>query len=202
MKQIHSSEDMMITMLLMVILITVLVGEILGINSVVGSFIAGLALSKLVQEKDMFLFKRFESIGYGFLIPFLFISIGMKTNLAAFGQPGNISIILFTVIGLIGSKMLSGFTAMKFSGFGVGESVAAGLMTVPQLSATLAAAAIGKDLGILDHQFFNSIIVLSIVTTLPVPSLVRFVIERSKLTSSTENDIYEEPIVVKEEDVL
>ena len=27
-----------------------------------------------------------ESIGYGFLIPFLFVSIGMETDLAAFGM--------------------------------------------------------------------------------------------------------------------
>ena len=57
-------------------------------------------------------------------------------------------------------------------------------MTVPQLSATLAAAAIGKDLGMLSDDFFNAIVVLSIVTTLPVPNLVRFVIEKFKLDFS------------------
>ena len=54
-------------------------------------------------------------------------------------------------------------------------------MTVPQLSATLAAAAIGKELGMLDNNFFNAIIVLSIVTTLPVPNLVRWMIEHYHL---------------------
>ena len=54
-------------------------------------------------------------------------------------------------------------------------------MTVPQLSATLAAAAIGKELGMLDNNFFNAIVVLSIVTTLPVPNLVRWIIEHYQL---------------------
>ena len=54
-------------------------------------------------------------------------------------------------------------------------------MTVPQLSATLAAAAIGKELGMLDNNFFNAIIVLSIVTTLPVPNIVRWIIEHFDL---------------------
>ena len=43
-------EDMLITILLLVILGTVLFGEFLGVNLVVGAFIAGLALSRLVKE--------------------------------------------------------------------------------------------------------------------------------------------------------
>ena len=71
---------------------------------------------------------------------------------------------------------------MRLSGYSNAEGLCAGVMTVPQLSATLAAAAIGKNLGMLDDNFFNAIIILSIITTLPVPNLVRFIIEHNKLT--------------------
>ena len=199
-KIFNPSEDMLITILLLVILATVLIGELLGINLVVGAFIAGLGLSKVVKDKDMVLLKRFESIGYGFLIPFLFISIGMKTDFSAFLHGGNLSIILFTVTGLVVSKVVSGFAAMKLSGFGGAAALGAGLMTVPQLSATLAAAAIGKELGILDPQFFNTIIILAVVTTLPIPSLVRWVIEKGNV--SFENAETEAPLVVREEELL
>ena len=199
-KIFNPSEDMLITILLLVILATVLIGELLGINLVVGAFIAGLGLSKVVKDEDMVLFKRFESIGYGFLIPFLFISIGMKTDFSAFLHGGNVSIILFTVTGLVVSKVVSGFAAMKLSGFGEAAALGAGLMTVPQLSATLAAAAIGKELGILDPQFFNTIIILAVVTTLPVPSLVRWVIEKGGV--SFEDAETEAPLVVREEELL
>ena len=193
---------MLITILLLVILGTVLIGELLGINLVVGAFIAGLGLSKVVKDQDMVLFKRFESIGYGFLIPFLFISIGMKTDFHAFSQSGNLPIMLFTVFGLVVSKVLSGIIAMKLSGFSNSASLSAGLMTVPQLSATLAAAAIGKDLGILDTQFFNTIIILAVVTTLPIPSLVRLVIEKGKVKFEDAENDHKTPMVVKEEELL
>ena len=195
-------EDMLITMLLLVILATVLVGELLGINLVVGAFIAGLGLSKVVQSEDMVLFRRFESIGYGFLIPFLFVSIGMKTDFSVLGQSGNVAVILYTVLGLILSKVISGFIAMKCSGFSAPAALSAGLMTVPQLSATLAAAAIGKDLGILDTQFFNTIIILAVVTTLPIPSLVRLVIEKGKVKFEDAENDHKTPMVVKEEELL
>ncbi|MBR7156167.1 MAG: cation:proton antiporter [Lentisphaeria bacterium] len=200
-KYFAPTEDMLITIVLMVILVTVVIGELFGINLVVGAFIAGLGLSQVVKEKDMVLFKRVESIGYGFLIPFLFVSIGMKTDFTAFGSAGNWMIILLTVSGLVISKIFSGYIAMRISGFSNSQGVAAGLMTVPQLSATLAAAAIGKDMGLLSEEFFNAIIILSIVTTLPIPSLVKLVISKSK-ASFTEADGVSLPSVVKSDELL
>ena len=202
-KSFRPSEEAMVPVVLLIIMITVLVGEFLGINLVVGAFIAGLALARLVKhtEGEIPLLARFESIGYGLLIPFLFISIGMNSNFRAFSQVENIYIILFTVVGLIVSKIGSGWIAMRLSGFGNRQGLCAGLMTVPQLSATLAAAAVGKDLGMLDDNFFNAIIILSIVTTIPIPTLVRLIIERSGVKFTEEKD-FPVPKVVKQDDLL
>ena len=196
-------EDLMITLILLVILAASLVGELFGINFIVGSFIAGLGLSRVVRQKDMVLFRRVESIGYGFLIPFLFISIGMKTNFRVFLQPGSLRIVALTVVTLVGTKILSGYAAMRLAGFHGRAGLAAGLMTVPQLSATLTAAAIGKNLGILNEAFFNAIIILSIVTTLPVPNLVRKVIygRGNRLSDDALAD-FEVPDVVQDTELL
>ena len=129
----------------------------------------------------------------------------MKTNFRIlFTSADNLSIILLTVVGLVGSKVLSGYLAMKFSGFSSGKGICAGLMTVPQLSATLAAAAIGKDLGMLSDNFFNAIIVLSIVTTLPIPNLVRFIIEKFKLnfSDSQEGIAYQVPDSTDQDELI
>ncbi len=205
-KYFQPGEDMLITILLLVILVTVLFGEFLGVNLVVGAFVAGLALSRLVKSQipeGGKLMNRFESIGYGLLIPFLFVSIGMKTDFRAFGAEGHLSIILLTVLGLVCSKLFSGWLSMRISGFGNTLGFCAGLMTVPQLSATLAAAAIGKDLGMLDNHFFNAIIVLSIVTTLPVPTLVRMIIQRAKPKfTNVGEEAYTVPNAVSQDDLL
>jgi hypothetical protein len=58
-------------------------------------------------------------------------------------------------------------------------------MTVPQLSATIAAAAVALELKLLDEVFFNAIVVLSLATTLPVPTLVRLLIARSGVSFDT-----------------
>jgi Kef-type K+ transport system membrane component KefB len=205
-KLIGKDEDALVTFFLFVIMLTVIAGEFLGINLVVGAFIAGLGLSKVVKNMGSnSIFTKLEGIGYSLLIPFLFISIGMKTNFRIlFQSSDNMSIILLTVIGLVGSKVLSGFLAMKFSGFSAAKGLCAGLMTVPQLSATLAAAAIGKDLGMLSDNFFNAIIVLSIITTLPIPNLVRFIIEKFKINFSDarEGTAYEVPESSEQDELI
>ena len=202
-KRLSPSEDLMVTFILLVVLTAAIVGEIFGINFIVGSFIAGLGLSRVVRQQDMLLFKRVESIGYGFLIPFLFVSIGMKTNFRVFANAGSFWIVLLTIAILVGTKISSGYAAMRLSGFGDRAGLAAGLMTVPQLSATLTAAAIGNELGILDEQFFNAIIILSIVTTLPVPTLVRKVIYgRGGRFSEEFVSGFEVPDVVQDTDLL
>ena len=203
-RRFNLGEDILITFILLAILLSALVGELFGINFIVGSFIAGLGLSRIMREQDMLLFRRFESIGYGFLIPFLFVSIGMTTDFRAFLMPGSFGIVALTVLLLVGTKVGSGYLAMRASGFRSRPALAAGLMTVPQLSATLTAAAIGKNLGILDPQFFNAIIILSIVTTLPVPSLVRRVVQRSAdpAFETGPSADFEVPDVVREEELL
>ena len=199
-KIFQPGEDMLVTIVLLIILGSVLCGELFGINLVVGAFIAGLGLSRVVKEQEMLLFKRFESIGYGFLIPFLFVSIGMECDFRAFIEPGSIKIVLLTILLLVSSKILSGYIAMRATGFGNSAGLAAGLMTVPQLSATLAAAAIGKNLGILSDTFFNAVIILSLVTTLPIPNLVRLVVTRSNFHSEPQEFLV--PHVVRDDELL
>ena len=145
---VGDSEDGRVTTLLMIIAGTVLVGEVLGINLVVGAFVAGLSLAPFIQRRErIMLFHKFEGIGYGFLIPFLFVSIGMETDFsilfAADNFAGNMTIIVLTVLGLIGSKIISGYSALRICKYPGSQAFCAGLMTVPQLSATLAAASIG-----------------------------------------------------------
>jgi hypothetical protein len=52
---------------------------------------------------------------------------------------------------------------------------------VPQLSATLAAAAVALQLQMISSTFFNAIVCLSILTTVPVPTLVKLLILKGNI---------------------
>lgn len=184
-EKISAGDDMQVTFFLLAVLIVVVCGEFLGVNLIVGAFIAGLAVvrSKGFADRGRILQHKLEGIGFGLMIPFLFLMIGMDCNPGVLVKTwDNVMIAIFTVIGLVASKVFSGWLAMRLSGFTHMKGICAGLMTVPQLSATLAAAAVALQLKILDESFFNAIVVLSMITTIPVPTLVRFLISRYNIT--------------------
>jgi Kef-type K+ transport system membrane component KefB len=187
-------DETKVTFFLLVVLSIVLAGEMLGVNLIVGAFVAGMAVARAphFHRSGGEIHRRLESIGFGLVIPFLFLSVGFHADLGAFlglGENGDVVrsllIALATVVGLVGSKVLSGWLAMRISGFDNNQGLCAGLMTVPQLSATLAAAAVALSLNLLDETFFNAIVVLSLATTLPVPTLVRLLISRKSVSFDT-----------------
>ena len=181
-------DEAKVTFFLLVVLLIVLAGELLGVNLIVGAFTAGMAVQRTpcFRKQGGDVHRKLEAIGFGLVIPFLFLSVGFHADLGVFlgmNEGGDMTRSLLiagaTVVGLVVSKVVSGWLAMRISGFGNRQGLCAGLMTVPQLSATLAAAAVALSLNLLDETFFNAIVVLSLVTTLPVPTLVRLLVERS-----------------------
>lgn len=139
----HPRDDARLTVFLAGVLLVVMMGELVGVSVIVGAFIAGMSLARApeFQEEGRILQAKIQGAGYGLLIPFMFISIGMKTDLSSLlTARENALLVLATVTALVGSKVLSGWLAMRLSGFSHAKGLCAGLMTVPQLSATSAAA--------------------------------------------------------------
>ncbi|MEW6536364.1 MAG: cation:proton antiporter [Candidatus Auribacterota bacterium] len=179
--RIHYTNDSRLTFFLVGVLIIVLIGELIGISVVVGAFVAGMAIIRTpsFHDHERLLHQKIEGMSYGFLIPFLFLTIGMKTDLSILFSAWKISaIVAATIIGLVLSKTISGWLAMRLSGFDNKKGICVGLMTTPQLDATLAAASVALHLGMIEAEFFNAIVCLSIFTTIPIPVLLKFLITK------------------------
>jgi Kef-type K+ transport system membrane component KefB len=180
----HPNDDARLSFFLAGLLAVVFIGELIGISIIVSAFIAGMAMVGVpaFQEQSRVLHRKIEGIGYGFVIPFLFLTIGMKTDLRVLTSAWeNAAIVGTTFLALMISKVASGWLAMRLSGFGNKKGLCAGLMTVPQLSATLAAAAVALQLQMISTIFFNVIVCLSILTTVPVPTLVKILIFKGNI---------------------
>jgi Kef-type K+ transport system membrane component KefB len=181
---LHPHDDARITVFLAGLLAVVFVGELIGVSVIVSAFVGGMAMSGVpaFRERNRVLHRKIEGIGYGFLVPFLFLTIGMKTDLRVLVAAWeNAAIAGATLLGLVLSKVVSGWLAMRLAGFTHLKGLCAGLMTVPQLSATLAAAAVALELEMIGAAFFNAIVCLSICTTLPVPTLVKLLIAKGNI---------------------
>ena len=63
-------------------------GELLGVESIVGSFFAGLALNRLVPNRGT-LMQSIEFVGAALLVPLFLISVGMLVDPAVVADPGH-----------------------------------------------------------------------------------------------------------------
>lgn len=151
---------------------TVIIFELLGLHPIVAGFFSGLVLADTIKTRV--LKEKIQTISYGIFIPTFFIVIGLETDLSVFANIDSVVLIMLTVIiSLIFSKYGSGYIAARLVGFNKLESNFFAATSVPQLSTTLATAFVAFSLGFIDQVLLTSLVILSIVTVLVSPVLIK-----------------------------
>ena len=158
--------------IIIVLIITALFFELLGIHAIIAGFFVGLFLSDAIKHRLVFV--KIYTISYGIFIPIFFLVLGMKTDLSALLSVENVIITGTIVFGLIFSKFISGFFGSWIAGNSKHESLIVASATIPQLSTTLVVALLATEFGLFDNVLLTSIILLSIITTLIAPFLIKF----------------------------
>jgi len=146
----------------------VALSEALGAEIILGAFLAGAVVALLRTPADDDLAHQLEAIGFGFFIPIFFINVGIELNLPAlFNSPGT----LLLVPVLLGAAILVKFIpALTFLlSFNMRETMAAAALLTARLSLIIAAAAIGKRLGVIDDAMGAAIVLMAIVTVTIAP---------------------------------
>jgi len=111
----------------------------------------------------------------GLFIPTFFVVAGAQTDLSVFSGSGLVLVLVISILlGSILSKYFSGYFGAKIIGFSKRESRIFGASSIPQLSTTLAVAFTGFELGLFGQGILTSMIVLSVVTTLVGPILMKW----------------------------
>ncbi|MCC6333724.1 MAG: cation:proton antiporter [Myxococcales bacterium] len=84
-----AKEQLLVRVAVLLLAIFLFLSALFGVDLVLGAFSAGLVLGLLTKsERGHHLRERLEDVGFGFLIPIFFISVGMKFDLKAlFGNP-------------------------------------------------------------------------------------------------------------------
>jgi Kef-type K+ transport system membrane component KefB len=154
---------------------------LLNIDSIVGAFIAGLALNRLVPFASP-LMKQIEFVGNSFFIPCFLISVGVLANPRIFlTHPENLGLTLAIVMGAVGAKVLAaGLAGWKFQ-YSFSEIMLMSSLTLSRAALVLVIALFGKEAGLLSEGIFNAIIAYIVCTCLIGPLLTnRFAQEVSQ----------------------
>ncbi|MBZ8181518.1 cation:proton antiporter domain-containing protein [Oscillatoria salina] len=164
--------------------------QIINVDKIVGAFLAGLAVNDVVGGSPVE--EKIEFVGSTLFIPFFFVDMGLLLNVSGFVNTLTTELLLTgAIVGvLISCKFLAAFITKQCFGYNWNETMTMWSLSLPQVAATLAAALVGLNAGLIPDSVFNTVIVLMLVTAILGPVLTaRFArklpLPKTKLDSKT-----------------
>jgi len=169
----------------MLLVAFVALASVLGLETILGAFIAGVIL-RLVDGDRMMTHPQFrqklEAIGFGVFIPVFFVASGIQFDLAAlFSSPATILRVPLFLVALL---LVRGVPALLYRPLvGSRRSVVAGLLQATSLTFIVAATQIGMQLGLIAKATGAALIGAGLLSVLIFPLLALTLLRRTKPAS-------------------
>ncbi|PBQ33577.1 sodium:proton antiporter [Sphingobacteriaceae bacterium] len=160
---------------LAVVFISGFLSELAGVEPIIGAFLAGLGLNKVIPHTGI-LMNRVIFIGNTLFIPFFLISAGMLVDLRLFFKGTNALVFagILSAVGVLTKYLAAWLTAVIYKYTRYERNIIFGL-SVSHAAATLAIIKVGFDIGLFDQNVINGTIILILVSCL----VSSFVTERA-----------------------
>lgn len=154
--------------------------ESLGLETILGAFVAGLLISALDRDEVMthpeFRLKL-EAVGFGVFVPVFFVSSGMRFDLDALTAGGRP--LALVPIFLVALALARGLPALLYRReLGPRRAVVAGLLQATSLPFIVAATQIGTEIGAIDAATAAALVGAGIVSVLLFPAAALVVLGR------------------------
>lgn len=176
-------ELVFITTVLLVFLYS-FAAEFFGLSAIVGAFLAGVSLEgvQLINSQSHkhgaeYLYMIFGSI--------FFVSLGVIVDFRVITSEILIFMSLLTLLALVTKFFGCGISAL-FTGLSAREAAAVGVGMAPRGEVAMIVALIGLGKGIIEQDIYLSVMVMSIATTIAVPSLLRLLLSPKAESTGTQ----------------
>ena len=166
----------------MLLVAFVALASALGLETILGAFIAGVIL-RLVDQDRMMTHPQFrqklEAVGFGVFVPVFFVTSGLNFNLAALlASP---STILRVPVFLLALLLVRGVPALLYRPLvGGRRSIVAGLLQATSLSFIVAASQIGLDLHLITTATGAALIAAGLLSVLIFPIIALTLLRQDK----------------------
>jgi len=149
---------------LSVVFFAAFLAEVAGVEKIIGAFVAGLALNRLIPHSSA-LMNRIEFIGNSLFIPFFLISVGMivDTSVLLNGHMALLVAGTLTIVALLAKWIAAAMTQVIFGFSNAQRQLIYGLSS-SHAAATLAIILVGYNAKILDENILNGTIILILIT--------------------------------------
>jgi Kef-type K+ transport system membrane component KefB len=145
--------------------------QVLGLEVILGAFIAGTVLRLLDRDEMMthpFFRRKLEAVGFGVFIPFFFVTSGMQLDVRALFSGG--AALALVPVFLLALLLSRGLPALLYRAqVGLRSALAGGLLQATSLPFLVATTGIGMQLGLLSAATGAAVVVAGLLSVVLFP---------------------------------
>ncbi len=171
------SEMPVISFILALMIAMALTTDWIGVHTVLGAFVAGVLIGEspiLTEQID----EELRGLITALFMPVFFCLSGLSADLTVLANPTlalfTVGLILVASIGKFAGAFLGGWAG----GLSVRERVALAAGMNARGSTEIIVATIGLSIGALDRNLYTMIVTMAVVTTLIMPTTLRWALKR------------------------
>ena len=151
--------------------------KVFGIADITGAYVAGIILSKL-HDSD-YIEQKMDINSYMIFGPIFFASIGLKTEISGFTWELLLFSLAFVAVALV-SKIIGCGAMSRLCDFKGSDTLKVGVGMMTRGEVALIVAQRGLTEGMIGSQYFTSVILLIIVSSILTPIILKLLYARDE----------------------
>jgi Kef-type K+ transport system membrane component KefB/nucleotide-binding universal stress UspA family protein len=174
------SDFPVITTILIVMAIMALTTQLIGVNTVLGAFVAGILIGQspiLTRHID----EQLRGLIVALFMPVFFGVAGLNADLTILHSPALALLAVGLIVIASVGKFAGAFIGGTVGGLSRAESLALGCAMNARGSTEVIVASLGLSTGLLTQNLFTLIVTMAIVTTMAMPTMLRWSLKRLPL---------------------
>jgi Kef-type K+ transport system membrane component KefB len=167
-------SDNLVAVIVVLVLVSALATEWLGIHLLFGAFLMGAIMPKTPDFVN-YLLHKFESVTVVLLLPLFFAFTGLRTRIGVGGGSAiwlySAMVIVVAITGKLGGSMF----AARLAGMPWREAASLGILMNTRGLMELVILNIGLDIGVISPVMFSIMVLMALVTTFMTTPLLEWV---------------------------
>jgi Kef-type K+ transport system membrane component KefB/nucleotide-binding universal stress UspA family protein len=190
------SEFAVVTAILIVMCLMALITQAIGVNTVLGAFVAGVLVGQSPM-RSQHVDEQLRGLITAFLMPIFFGLSGLSADLTILKDPHMallaVGLVALATFGKLGGAFIGG----RVGGLSTRESFALGCAMNARGSTEVIVATIGLTMGALTQTLYSMIVVMAVITTMAMPPMLRWALGRLPINKEEKERLVREEIDAK-----
>ena len=148
-----------------------LIAILVGLEPILGSFLAGVIFSMVFKNKGVFE-EKINAVGFGFLVPFFFVGVGGSLDIRLLTSTGTVGLALFLTLMVLVSNLYPMLLARPLK-LSLREAAGMSVLLSAPLSMIVVAGTLGQKMNLISSETTGALVLTGLLASILYPSLFR-----------------------------